>query len=700
MTDNFPAEYARTLNYTLGAPRTFQVSRNGRRVFYLRAPSPNERRLDLWSAEPDDRNPSPSESLIAAVADLPANPADTPRDPEAERLRKERLREASSGITSYSIDDTGSLVAFAIGGDVYVKRIGKPDTLFLQTGDASNVTLSPDGRMVAYVAQRELHVAPISDLAIEQPVRISPPATETVSWGLPEFVAAEEMQRHEGYWWAPDSKSMLFARVDEAPVQVWHISNPADPASAPHAIRYPAAGSANADVSLFWWSAGASLTEITWDKGDFPYLVAVKWSGNNPTLVVQDRSQRLVAVLSVDAATGQTRAVCRKSDPAWIDLTPGVPTWSRDGALVDVTTGETRTLLLAGREISKPGLQVRKFVGEAGSGRFIYTASDDAKATHVWSFDGIEHIQLSQEEGVFDAAAGDGTVAMFGTVLGDFPLRAEIVKLASGERVALANHAARVSISPRPLFRRSDANRVNYALLLPRQMPAGRKLPILMNPYGGPGVQRCVMSSLSFTTSQWFADQGFAVVVADGRGTPGRGREWEKAIANDLIHPILGDQVEVLDHVIATNAWADPTRVAIRGWSFGGYLSACAAILRPDKFHAAIAGAPVTDWRFYDTHYTERYLGLPQENEGAYTACSPVHSASSLTRPLLLIHGLSDDNVVSAHTLRLSQALFETGRTHNVLPLTGITHMAASETAAENLLHAQLSFLRKELGML
>lgn len=699
MTDTFPIEYARTLNYTLGAPRTFRVSRDGRRAFYLRASSSTQRQLDLWSVDLDSRKPEPNEVLVATVADLPGRPGGTALDPEAERFRKERLREVASGITSYGIDDAGSLVAFAVGGDVYVKRIGEPHARFLHAGDASNVALSPDGSMVSYVAQREVHVARISDHAIEQPVRISPPATETVSWGLPEFVAAEEMHRHEGYWWAPDSTSMLFAKVDEAPVLVWHISNPTDPASSPRAVRYPAAGTANADVSLFRWSPDARLIEIAWDKARFPYLVAVKWNGSNPTLAVQNRSQREVAVLNVDAATGQTRALLSKRDPAWVELTPGVPAWSIAGELIDVATGETRTLLLAGKEISKPGLEVRKYVGEAGSGTFIYLASDDARAIHVWSSDGVKHTRLSREEGVFDAAVGGGPVAVFGTTLGDFPLRAEIVTLASGERTALASHAARVSINPQPLFCRSESRRINYAVLLPREMPADRKLPILLDPYGGPLVQRCLMSTLSFTTSQWFADQGFAVVVADGRGTPGRGREWEKAILNDLIRPVLEDQVEVLDHVIAANAWADATRVAIRGWSFGGYLSACAVILRPDKFHAAVAGAPVTEWRYYDTHYTERYLGLPHENEAAYDSCSAVRSAPTLTRPLLLIHGLSDDNVVCAHTFRLSQALFEAGRPHNVLPLTGITHMAASETAAENLLHAQLSFLRKNLAM-
>jgi dipeptidyl-peptidase-4 len=220
-----------------------------------------------------------------------------------------------------------------------------------------------------------------------------------------------------------------------------------------------------------------------------------------------------------------------------------------------------------------------------------------------------------------------------------------------------------------------------------------------MDPYGGPWVQRCIKSSLSYTVSQWFADQGFAVIVADGRGTPGRGRTWEKEIFGDLATKAVEDQVSALDDALAKGAPIDIGKVAIRGWSFGGYLAAAAVLLRPDRFHVAVAGAPVTDWRYYDTHYSERYLGNPRENPAAYDRCSAVLLATQLARPLLLIHGLNDDNVVVAHTLRLSEALFEAGREHYVLPLTGITHMAASKTGMEHMLNIQLSFIRRSLGL-
>ena len=202
----------------------------------------------------------------------------------------------------------------------------------------------------------------------------------------------------------------------------------------------------------------------------------------------------------------------------------------------------------------------------------------------------------------------------------------------------------------------------------------------------------------AFCASQWFADQGFAVVVADGRGTPGRGTDHERAVLRDLAIGVLDDQVAALHAAAERHPELDLNRVAIRGWSFGGYLSALAVMHRPDVFHAAIAGAPVTEWRLYDTCYTERYLGDPGEHPEVYDANSLLPRAGDLARPLLLIHGLADDNVVAAHTLRLSSALLAAGKPHEVLPLVGVTHMTPQEVVAEHLLLHQLDFLRRSLA--
>ena len=252
-------------------------------------------------------------------------------------------------------------------------------------------------------------------------------------------------------------------------------------------------------------------------------------------------------------------------------------------------------------------------------------------------------------------------------------------------------------ITPRPRWQ-GHGKQTRSALFLPSDHDGASALPVLLDPYGGPHAQRVLKSHNAHLVSQWFADQGFAVLVTDGRGTPGRGPTFERAVFGDLAQPVLDDQLEALDRVAGEIGFLDLDRVGIRGWSFGGYLAALAVLRRPDRVHAAVAGAPVTTWRLYDTHYTERYLGHPAAHPEHYDRTDLILEAAALSRPLLLVHGLADDNVVAAHTLRFSSALLANGCSHSVLPLSGVTHMTSQVTTAENLLHLELEFLTAALS--
>jgi dipeptidyl-peptidase 4 len=262
----------------------------------------------------------------------------------------------------------------------------------------------------------------------------------------------------------------------------------------------------------------------------------------------------------------------------------------------------------------------------------------------------------------------------------------------------LTSYAVLPNLMPTVRMTSLGARRLPAGLVLPRDHQPGTALPVLVDPYGGPGAQRVLSANSAWLEPQWLADQGFAVLVADGRGTPGRSPVWEREIHHDFAGPILDDQVDALHAAAELEPDLDLSRVAIRGWSFGGWLAALAVLRRPDVFSAAIAGAPVTEWALYDTFYTERYLGTPQEHPEVYRRNSLLDDAHSLSRPLLIIHGLADDNVVSAHTLRFSQRLTESGRPHSVLPLTGVTHMTPQEAVAENLLLLQVEFLLRHLA--
>jgi dipeptidyl-peptidase 4 len=327
----------------------------------------------------------------------------------------------------------------------------------------------------------------------------------------------------------------------------------------------------------------------------------------------------------------------------------------------------------------------------------VFTANDVDEPTeqHVWRWiDGEGVTALTHEPGVHTAVAGGGTIVVRSAGLSYDGVRTTVF-----DGPEIASHAETPLARPDVNVLRLGRRRLATAVLVPAGAPDDGPLPVLLDPYGGPHAQRVQAARSQYLTSQWFADQGFAVVVIDGRGTPGRGSAWERAVHLDLAGPVLEDQVEGLQAAAEADPRLDLSRVAIRGWSFGGYLAALAVLRRPDVFHAAVAGAPVTEWRLYDTHYTERYLGDPDADPGPYDRSSLLSDAHRLERPLLLVHGLADDNVVAAHTLQFSAALLAAGRAHQVLPLSGVTHMTPQEVVAENLLLLQLEFLRAALGV-
>lgn len=344
-------------------------------------------------------------------------------------------------------------------------------------------------------------------------------------------------------------------------------------------------------------------------------------------------------------------------------------------------------------------------------------AEADAPETgevHVYRVNELGLERISREPGVHSAVRAGGVTVLVSASLDRPGARVQILRDSGrrepgvpsaggpGSAATITSYAEDPGMSPRVILTEGGARRIPCAVLLPHDHDGATPLPVLMDPYGGPHGQRVIAAHNPHLTSQWFADQGFAVVVADGRGTPGRSPAWEKAVRDDLAAVVLEDQVDALQ-ALAADFPLDLSRVAIRGWSFGGYLAALAVLRRPDVFHAAVVGAPVTDLRLYDTHYQERYLGHPAEQPEVYRRNSLIDDAGLVDaaephRPMMVIHGFADDNVVVAHSLRLSSALLAAGRPHEVLPLSGVTHMTPQESVAENLLRLQLDFLRRSLA--
>ncbi|MFF1464910.1 alpha/beta fold hydrolase [Streptomyces sp. NPDC058330] len=699
---SFPRQHARTQRFTLGAPRSFTVSPDGTRVVFLRSSSGTDRTNRLMVL--DTR--TGEESVAADPGALLGGSAE--RLSPQERARRERTREGSAGIVGYAVDAAAELAAFALSGTVYVAELGAGTARALPvTGPVLDPRPSPDGRHIAYVAGGALRIVGVDG---EGDRALAEPEDEHTTYGLAEFVAAEEMGRHRGFWWSPDSDRLLVARADDGAVRRWWIADPANPGSRPAEIAYPAAGTPDAEVRLFLTDLDGARTEVVWDRTRFPYLARVHWSSAGaPLLLVQARDQRGQLYLAVDTETGTTRTVHVDEDPVWLELFAGVPAWAPDGRLVRVADeGGARVLSVGDRPLTGDRLHIQAVL-DVGESDILVSATAGEGATdpetgqsHVYRVDELGVERVSEGPGVHTAVRAGGVTVMVSSSLERPGTAVRILR--DGERIAtVANHAQEPVLSAGVRLTEGGARRIPCAVLLPTGYTEDDgPLPVLMDPYGGPHGRRVVAAHNAHLTSQWFADQGFAVITADGRGTPGRSPGWEKAVRDDFTLS-LDDQVEAL-HALAGRFPLDLTKVAMRGWSYGGYLSALAVLRRPDVFHAAVVGAPVTDWRLYDTHYTERYLGDPAEQPEVYAANSLVTDEglsrpADEVRPMMIVHGLADDNVVVAHALRLSSALLAAGRPHEVLPLSGVTHMTPQEQVAENLLLLQVDFLRRSLGL-
>ncbi|WP_406296899.1 prolyl oligopeptidase family serine peptidase [Embleya sp. NBC_00888] len=699
----FPRQYARTQRFTQGAPRGFGIA--DRRITFLRSKAADDSTTCLWTLDPltgvERLVADPAVLLGGAAEDLSAE----------ERARRERSREGAAGIVGYALDSVGDLAAFTLSGRLFAVSLatGEAPRELAVPGPVIDPRPSPTGTHIAYVAGGALRVV-TADGSLD--VAPAEPDGEGVTWGLAEFIAAEEMSRFRGYWWAPDGSALIAARADDAPVDRWWIGDPANPAAAPTRVAYPAAGTANAEVTAWLIGLDGTRTELDWDHDAYPYLASVHWSaGGDPLLSVQPRDQKRLLTLAVDVAAGTTRELHTETDDVWVDLVPGVPAWTPDGRLVRLVDADgARRLVVADKELTDRRLFVHTIVDVADEDVLITaSAGTDASAAeigevHVYrvASDGVTRV--STEPGRHSAVRSGDTTVLSSASLDRFGTRVTVHR-DGAELAGIISHAATPVLTPRVELLRAGAREIPCALLLPTGFdPAsGERLPVLMDPYGGPHGPRVLAARNPHLTSQWFADQGFAVLVADGRGTPGHSPEWEKSVHLDLGPITLQDQVDALQALAAERPWLDTTRVGIRGWSYGGYLAALAVLRRPDVFHAAVAGAPVTDWALYDTHYTERYLGLPSERPEVYRENSLVSGTepgevAATRRPLMLVHGLADDNVVAAHTLRLSGALLAAGYPHEVLPLSGVTHMTPQEQVAENLLLLQVDFLHRALA--
>ncbi|MFG2630475.1 prolyl oligopeptidase family serine peptidase [Streptomyces sp. NPDC048473] len=702
----FPRQFARTRRFSLGVPRQFSVSPDGARVLFVRTTSGTDQVSRLWLYE-DGKERMLADPLGAGHSDDTSGAV-----PPEELARRERARETSSGVVSYATDAQVRLVAFALSGELWVVRTdGGAPRRIVTAGPVVDPRPSPDGALIAYVSGGALRIVTTEGTDDRA---LAAPDGEQVTYGLSDYVSAESIGRSRGHWWSPGSDALLVARVDTSMVPRRYIGDPAHPERPPREIAYPAAGTANAEVSLHLVrvsgerravrlpaAAGEDHPEGVWTDRSFEYVASAAWDGHGPLVSVQTRDQRSVHVLAVDAATGETRILSRAHDRAWVALRPGTPLRLPSGALVVPAQpgGDTQGLRIGDRP-TPPGLEVREVVGTAGD-RVFFTASEEPTEVHVWSWasgaPGDALVRVSTAPGVHTASVGGPTVVLDSRTPGG----QTVTVLRDGAPVGrIAVLTETPSVTPRPAVLSLGKRELRSRLYLPSwHRPGDAPLPVLLNPYAGHGMQVVLkVRTWWVAVAQWFAEQGFAVLVTDGRGTPGRGEAWEKSVYGDRLTAVLEDQIDALYAAAAQYPELDLARVAMRGWSFSGYLAAAAVLRHPEVFHAAVAGGAPTDRRLYDTHWEERFLGHPDVLPENYERSSLLSEAAGLTRPLMLVHGLADDNVAVAHMLRFSAALLAAGRSHTVLPLSGAGHLVTQEETVSNLLLLERDFLKKSLG--
>lgn len=720
---SYPLRAAVTRRFSLGVPRGVTVvgPPSARKVVFLRSDAGDDPVTHLWSL---DLVTGETLRLVDART-LGEDDADLPSE---ERARRERVREQAGGITSYSVDAAGSSVVFALAGRLHVVDLEtgrrRPVDVDLAVFDPQ---LSPDGRRIAVHHQDGVSLVSLDDPGAP-PQRL---IEETgVIWGRAEFIAAEEMTRLRGMWWSPDSTRLAICRVDESAVRSARITDPSRPESEPTVLRYPFAGTANARVGLAILDvATGERRDVALDvDGSDEYLARVRWDVDPLLVATQPRDQRELHVRSVDVTSGATSTARRVTGSPWVELLTGMPLWL-DGLLTvedvaDDAGALRRALCRDGVALTPAGVEVRDVLSvhrgpDGRSGILLLTVSlADPMSQHVLpvriSPDGVEvEDVLDEAPGLHHVAAAMDAVGLLDVLVRRVSdLSADAPRIVV-EHVGRAQHPIVVlaevpSVVARPRMVELGARRLRAALLLPSDAQGDEPLPVVLDPYGGPHAQRVVAARAAYHGAQWLADQGFAVLIVDGRGTPGRGPAFEHAVHHDLAGPALEDQLDALDAAALVEPRLDLTRVGIRGWSYGGTLAALAALRRPDRIRAAVVGAPVTDWHLYDTHYTERYLGHPDAEPAAYERSGVVDAAGRLVGPdpegvdappaqMLIVHGLADDNVLAAHSLRLTEALLAAGRPYRFVPLTSATHMASDPMVAARLLTMQALFLAEAL---
>jgi len=665
-------------------PRVLKLSPDGRLATLLKNRTDDQDRFDLWAF---DTRTGQSRMLVDS-AKLAGGPLS-----ETERMNRERQRIANvKGITDYDWAPDAQSLLVPVDGDLWLAPLdGNARQLTKTAATETDAQLSPKGGFASFVRDRALFV---TNIATGAETQLASEADPKIGWGVAEFIAQEELARFDGHWWAPDDSRIAVARVDETPVKL--VTRAAIGADGTRLFTqaYPAAGTANADVSLWLMNPdGSSRVRVDLGAEKDIYVVRVAWAPDARTLYVQRlaRDQQRLDILAVDPATGTSRVIASETAKTWVNLHNSFRPL-KDGSIIWASErdGYRHLYRLSGgaaQQLTRGRWAINELVGvNEKQGRLWFTGfADSTLEQHLYALDwkrpGAQPVRLTAAGGWHEAVMDKaGTRAL---VTSTTPTQPPQVWLGdgAGKRLAwieenrldaqhpyapfLADHV----VPEFGTLTAADGQAMDWRLLKPK---GAGPFPVLMQVYGGPHAQN-VHRRFSAPIEQFLVQKGWAVFQLDNRGSNNRGKAFEDPIFRAMGSVEVQDQLQALAW-IKQQPWAQPNKVAVNGWSYGGYMVLKLLEAAPGAFAAGISGAPVTRWELYDTAYTERYLGNPVALPEIYAKSGAIGDSGRIRDPLLLIHGMADDNVVFENSTALMTALQKAKTPFDLMVYPGATH--------------------------
>lgn len=671
--------------------RSLKVSPDGARVTFLRGREDNQFQLDLWEFNLKDKS---THRLVDSKILVPDENLSA-----AEKARRERERTASlKGILSYSWSPDGKQLLVPIAGNLYLIDASKPDAArMVASGNVLDPKISPKGRYVSFVRDQNLYVI---DLSTGKEKQLTTDGKDTVHNGEAEFVAQEEMGQTSGYYWAPDDSAIAYKRYDEAPVPVARRFEIFADRTDVVEQRYPAAGDPNALVSLHIVSPVTGEIRNV-DLGSNPdiYLVRADWSGNAKSLLFQrqSRDQKKLELIAVDAATLAQRVLVTETSPTWVSIFDDLRFLSGDRFIwSSERTGRKHLYLydMSGKlqhAISSGEWGIDRVLAvDEKSGRVFVQSNRDAvvdSQTYALKLDGStagKPARITQGDGWHDAAfARNGEVFVDTYSNPDLPPQVSI-RRPDGSMVSWLERNELNASHPYGKYldahlkteygtlKSKDGQTLYYSMIKPSGFSVMKKYPVYLSTYGGPHSQH-VARRWGNLFDQYMAQQGFIVWRLDNRGSSRRERAFTDANYHNLGKVEVEDQLTGIEW-LGQQSYVDAKRIGVFGWSYGGFMTLRLLAQASDKIAMGVSVAPVTDWALYDTHYTEQFMGTPKENPQGYVTAGVYSHLDGLKSPLLLIHGMADDNVLFTNTTRMIDALVKRNVHFELMTYPGAKH--------------------------